>query len=108
MTTASGISRIRTFRSGAGVQGSLRWRMSRGGREAASASMSRWAVTCPAHAPIMWPPTTAASWSVQTRPGGNHEAPGWKNAVPNRSEPCWSGSETAITIRCPSISSYVR
>ena len=43
--------------------------MSRGGREAASASMSRWAVTCPAHAPIMWPPTTAASWTRPDEPG---------------------------------------
>ena len=34
--------------------------------------MSRCAVTWPAQAPSTWPPTTAASWTVQTRPGGRN------------------------------------
>ena len=35
----------------------------------------------------MCPPTTDASWSVQTKPGGSQALVGWKNAVPNRSLP---------------------
>jgi len=56
----------------------------------------------------MWPPTTAASWIVQIRPGGSHAPLGWKNAVPNRSQPFWNGSEIAIRMRWPSISRKVR
>ena len=56
----------------------------------------------------MCPPTTAASWTVQTRPGGSHAPLGSKNAVPNRFQPLLNGSEIAMTIRWPSISRYVR
>ncbi len=62
------------------------------------------AFTCPPQAPSMCPPTTAASCRVQTRPGGSHEPSALWKAVPNRSQPCWNGSEMATRMFCPSIS----
>jgi len=58
----------------------------------------------------MCPPTTAASWIVQTKPAGSHVADGSKNAQPKlpRSQPCWNGSAIATTIRWPSIRTYVK
>ena len=74
ITTASGISRIRTFGSRRGrPTGDLAVAHVARRLEAASASMSRCARTWPAHAPIMWPPTTAASWTVHTSPGGRNQ-----------------------------------
>ena len=90
MTTASGSCRNRTVRTG--VPGGV------------IATAAAW----PAHAPTMWPPTTAASWSVHTRPGGSNAADGSKNSVPKMSHPRWNGSETATTIRWPSMSRYVK
>ena len=60
--------------------------------------------------PSMWPPTTAAIWIVQTRPGGRNACVGSKNAQPNppRSQPCWSGSARATMIRWPSMNRYVK
>ncbi len=52
----------------------------------------------------MCPPTTAASWTVHTSPGGSQAPVGVWKAVPNRSQPFWKGSEMAIRIRWPSIS----
>ena len=52
----------------------------------------------------MWPPTTAASWIVQTSPGGSQSPVGLWKAVPNRFQPRWSGSEIAMRMRWPSIS----
>ena len=69
----------------------LRWRMSRGGFDAASAAMSCCARTCPAHAPSTCPPTTAASCTVQTSPGGRNALLGRKKAVPNRSDRSGAG-----------------
>ena len=62
------------------------------------------AFTCPAQAPSMWPPTTAASCTVQTSPGGSHAPDASWKAVPNRSQPCWNGSEIATTMFWPSMS----
>ena len=56
----------------------------------------------------MLPPTTAASWSVQTRPGGNRVADGSKNRAPKMFQPRCNGSETATTISWPLMSRYVR
>ena len=89
ITTASG-SRRRTVRIG--VPGGV------------MATAAAW----PAQAPTMWPPTTAASWSVHTRPGGIKSADGSKNRVPKMSHPRWNGSDTATTISWPLISRYVR
>ena len=74
MTTASGISRAR----------SARWSRPGGALRAA--------VTWPAQAPSMCPPTTAASWIVHTRLGGSQSPFASWNAHPNRSQPRWNGS----------------
>ena len=73
ITTASGISRRRTFgtRPASACAWILRWRMSRGGFVGArAAAMSRCARTWPAQAPSTCPPTTAASCDGPDEPGG--------------------------------------
>src|SRR5439155_4944 len=59
MITASGTSRCRWLRS------------------PRTAPDSRADTTCPAQAPSICPPTTAASWIVQTKPGGRNDEVGW-------------------------------
>ena len=95
ITTASGTWRTRISRAVAGPEGAP-------ARLAARALAAE--TTWPAQAPIMCPPTTAASWIVQTSPGGSHDEVGSKKAVPKRFSPCCKGSEIAMTIRWPSMS----
>ena len=84
MTTASGICRRRS----AAVD--------------IPAGASATATTCPPHAPSMCPPTTAASWIVQTRPGGSQSPLGVWKAVPNRFRPALErvgdGDEDALAV----------